>query len=125
MLLLGGWGRLSPCCPPDDQPCPDHPLHYFVLWQGSFHLVDEDVGGLFAHLFAALFYRRQHRLAGYGPLTVREAADGNVLRHPVAHALAGIENADGRIVVDGEERIGRCAQTHDVGRDGLGIACRV
>ena len=68
-------------------------------------MTDKDVGGLFAHTLASLLHSGEHGVAGYGALTIGESADGDVVRHLEAHALGGIHNAYGSVVVDGKESI--------------------
>ena len=68
-------------------------------------MTDKDVGGLFAHTLASLLHSGEHGVAGYGALTIGESADRYVVRHLEAHALGGIHNAYGSVVVDGKESI--------------------
>ena len=68
-------------------------------------MTDEDVGSFLTHLDATLFDGGQHGVTGYGTLAIGEATDADVLRYLETHALGGIENADGSVVVDGKEGI--------------------
>ena len=68
-------------------------------------MTDKDVGSLFAHTLASLLHSGEHGVAGYGTLTIGESADGNVVRHFETHALGGIHNAYGSVVVDSEKCI--------------------
>ena len=89
--------------------------------QGALDEADEDVGCLLAHTDAPLLNGGEHGVAADGALTVGEAADADVLRHPQPHALHGVEDADGRVVVDGEEGIGIVVAIEHVGRDELSV----
>ena len=84
-------------------------------------MTNEDVGGLFANLDATLLDSGQHGVAGHGTLAVGKTTDADVLRHLEAHALSRIEDADGRVVVDGKEGIGAVFLLQDFGCQGLRI----
>ena len=111
----------APCGSTHDEARPHHPLVDLVHGCDAFHVVDEDVHRLFAHHVAALFDGGQHGVAGYCALAVGESADGNVVRHVESHALGCIENADGRVVVDGKEGVGTVFAAQHMGRQLFGI----
>ena len=87
----------------DNQSCSDDSSLHLVAWDCSLDMTDKDVGSLFAHTLASLLHSGEHGVAGYGTLTIGESADGNVVRHFETHALGGIHNAYGSVVVDGKE----------------------
>ena len=68
---------------------------------------------------AALFDSCQHRVTGYSSLTVGKATDADILWHAEPHVFGGIQDADGSIVVDGKEAIGRRVFLQHVWRDSL------
>ena len=70
---------------------------------------------------ATLLDGRQHRVTGHGTLTVGEAADADILRHPEANPLSRIEDADGRIIVDGKEPVRPVLQSQNLRSQCLGI----
>ena len=70
---------------------------------------------------ATLLDGGQHGVAGHGTLTVGEATDADILRHTEPSTLHGIEDADGRIVVDSKETIRPMLQSQDLRRQCLGI----
>ena len=116
--LLAGTERLSCRASQDETGTNDTSLD-LVLGNGALHLSYEDAGSLLAHGPASLLDGREHRIAGHGTLAIGEPADRQVLGHTVAHPLGRIEDADGRIVVGGEERVGYLLAGEDVGGDTL------
>ena len=96
-----------------------------ALWQRAFHQLDEDVGSLLTYGDATLLDGGEHWVASHSSLTIRKSAYRDVLRHPIAHAFRGIEDADGRVVVDGKERIGYLLLREYLRRNGLSISAVV
>ena len=109
----------SPSSSADDEAGADDTFLDVAGRQGALDEADEDVGGLLAYADAPLLNGGEHGVAADGTLTVGEAADADILWHPQPHALHGIEDADGRLVVHGEERIGVVVAIEHVGRDKL------
>ena len=83
---------------------------------------DDDVSSLFANSLSSLLHGSEHRFASYGTFAIGETADGNILRHTVAHALNGIQNADGSIIVHGKESIWHLILLHQLWRYHFGIS---
>ncbi len=65
----------------DDEAGLDDAFLGVVGGKGAFNQADEDVGGLLAHLGAALLDRRQHRITYRSAEAVGEAADAHLVRH--------------------------------------------
>ena len=86
------------------------------------HLVHQDLCCLLTHAMASLLNSSQHGVAGNGTLSIGEATDSDVFGHTVARMLDGVENADGRIIIDGKEAVRRIVDSHDRRRDMLGIS---
>ena len=110
-----------PCRSADDEAGADDALLDVTGWQGALDKTDEDVGSLLAHTGAPLLDGGEHGVAGDGTLAVGEAADADVLRHSQAHSFHGVEDADGCVVVDGEERVRIVVAVEHIRCDELGI----
>ena len=109
----------------DDEAGLDDAFLGVVGGQGALHQADEDVGGLLAHLRAALLDGREHGVAHGGAETVGEAADAHLVGDREPHALDHRQDADGGLVVDGEEGIGTILHVHHCRRNALGVGAVV
>ena len=96
-------------------------LLHMVLGQATLNMADENVGCLLAHTDAPLLDGGEHGVAGNGSLAIRKAADADILGHSQSHALYGIENANGGIVVHSEEGIGILVAVEHIGCDELRV----
>lgn len=98
-----------------------HSFLHIILRDRSLHLSDEDICRFLSHCYASLFHGGKHRVARLGTVAIGKTADTDVIRHSVSHALGGIEDADGGIVVDGEESIRHFILLQDFRRDSLSL----
>ena len=87
----------------------------------AFHFVNQYLGGLLPYPLATLLDSGEHRVAGHSPLTVGETTDADILWHAEPHTLHGVEDADGRVVVDSEEGIGIVVAIEEVWRYQFGV----
>ncbi len=112
----------SPRCTADDETSAHHTLHHLVGRGNTLHMVYEDVDGLLTHHVATLLHGSKLRVAGNGSLAIGEAANADVLRDAEPHTFSRIEDAYGRIVVDGKEGIGAIRAVLDFRRYHLCLA---
>jgi len=108
-------------CTSDDEAGAHYALDDLVNGDVALYLVYQYGGSLFAHLMAALLNSCQHGVAGYGALAISETADSDILWHSESHVLGGIENANGRVIIDGKEAVGRSISLQYMRRDSLCI----
>ena len=119
-LFLGVAGGAA-----DDEAGLDDAFLGVVVGQGALDQADEDVGGFLAYLAAALLHGREHRVTHRGAETVGEAADAHLVGDREPHALDHRQDADGGLVVDGEEGVGTILHVHHCRRNALGISAVV
>lgn len=93
------------CCSSHHQSCSDDSLLHLIHRNGSFHLSNENIGGLLSHGNTPLLHRSEHRVGSLGTVTIGKSADTNFFRHLIPHTLGSIENTDSRIIIDGKECI--------------------
>ena len=119
-LFLGVAGGAA-----DDEAGLDDAFFGVIVGQRALDQADEDVGGFLAYLAAALLYGREHRVAHCGAETVGESADAHLVGDREPHALDHRKDADGGLVVDGEEGIRTILHVHHCRRNALGISAVV
>ena len=70
-----------PRCSSYDESRLDDSSFHLAFRNSPFHLINKYVRSLAAYLASSLFHGGEHRVAGYGTLSVGESADADVVGH--------------------------------------------